>query len=160
MDDEYEISTDPARLDFDVVHGYLATESYWAKGIARDRVERAAANSLCFGAYHRGAQVGYARVVTDRTMFCWLADVFVLPAHRGRGVGRRLMDAVHAHPELATVRRMMLATADAHTLYAGYGYGPVRADVLMEKTVGIPAAALQAVSATTAATARPANEPV
>lgn len=143
MDDDYEIDTDPARLDFDVVHSYLANESYWASGVEREKVERAAANSLCFGVYHRGEQVGYARVVTDRTAFSWLADVFVLPAHQGRGVGRKLMDAVHSHPELAGLRRMMLATADAHTLYAGYGYGPVRADILMERTVGIPAAALQ-----------------
>ena len=119
----YEISSDPARLDLDVVHRYLSEESYWARGIPRALVERAAARSLCFGVYApEHGQVGFARVVSDQTTFAYLADVFVLPAHRGRGLSKRLMAAVTAHPELQGLRRWMLATADAHGLYRQHGF--------------------------------------
>ena len=121
----YEISTDADRLDLDVVHGFLAA-SYWSPGIPRDVVERAARHSLPFGVYetggHTSRQVGYARVVTDRATFAYLADVFVLDEARGRGYGRRLMEAVMAHPELQGLRRFMLATRDAHGLYARLGF--------------------------------------
>lgn len=121
----YEISSDPGRLDLDVIHRFLSTEAYWSLGIPREVVERAVANSLSFGAYLDGAQVGYARVVTDRATFAWLCDVFVLPEHRGGGVSRLLLDAVVAHPDLAGLRNFLLATADAHGLYERYGWKPL-----------------------------------
>ena len=119
----YEISTDPARLDLDVIHGFL-TESYWARGIPRETVARSLRGSLCFGVYHAGAQVAFARAITDRATFAYLADVFVLPAHRGRGVGKRLIAAIKAHPELQGQRRWLLGTRDAHGLYRQFGFAP------------------------------------
>lgn len=121
----YEISSDPGRLDLDVIHRFLSADAYWSRGIPREVVERAVANSLSFGAYIGGAQVGYARVVTDRATFAWLCDVFVLPEHRGSGVSKMLMDAVVAHPDLASLRNFLLATADAHGLYERYGWRPL-----------------------------------
>ncbi len=124
-DDGYLVSDDPALLDFDVVHGFLST-SYWSPGVGRDVVERAAAGSLSVGLYAPdGAQVGYARAVTDRATFAWLADVFVLPDHQGRGLGRFLVGWLLDHPELTGLRRWMLATADAHPLYAQLGFTPL-----------------------------------
>ncbi|HEX7070070.1 MAG TPA: GNAT family N-acetyltransferase [Rhodothermales bacterium] len=120
----YTISTDPQRLDFDVIHGYLV-RSYWSPGVAREIVERAARNSLCFGIYHGREQVGYARVVTDRTTFGYLADVFVLEEHRGLGLSKWLMECITAHTELQGFRRWLLATADAHGLYAQFGFTPL-----------------------------------
>lgn len=133
----HEVSTDPARLDFDVVHGFLAT-SYWSPGIARETVERAARHSLAFGVYDvagdRPRQVGYARVITDRTTFAYLADVFVLPAHRGQGLARWLVEVIAAHPELQGLRRWMLVTRDAHALYARVGFTPLTTpDRVMER---------------------------
>src|SRR3954463_9161828 len=86
-----EISTDPARLDLDLIHRYLSEESYWARGRSRDEIERAIEHSIPFGAYRDGQQVAFARVVSDRATFAWLADVFVLPSHRGQGLGKRLV---------------------------------------------------------------------
>jgi GNAT superfamily N-acetyltransferase len=121
----YEISTDPARLDLDVIHGYLR-EAYWSPGVARDVVERSIARSLCFGLYAPGgAQAGFARVVTDGATFAWIADVFVLEPHRGRGVGVWLMETLLAHPDLQGLRRTVLATEDAHGLYARFGFEPL-----------------------------------
>ncbi len=123
--DGYELDDDPARIQLDVVHAFLTT-SYWSPGIARDVVERAARHSLVFGIYAAdGAQVGYARVVTDRATFGWLADVFVLPEHRGRGLAKQLVDFVLAHPDLQRLRRFLLGTADAHGLYARFGFEPL-----------------------------------
>jgi GNAT superfamily N-acetyltransferase len=128
----YEISTDPARLDIDAIHAFL-TQSYWSPGIPRATVARAIAHSLCFGAFWEGQQVGFARVVTDRTTFAYLCDVYVLEAHRGRGLAKQLMDRVVQHPDLQGLRRMMLATRDAHGLYARYGFKPLAAPgVMME----------------------------
>lgn len=121
----YEISTDPARLDVDLIHSFLSEESYWARGRAREQVERSLEHSLNFGAYAGGEQVGFARVVTDRTTFAWLCDVFVVAAHRGRGLGKRLVEATLEHPELRDVYRWVLATADAHELYRRFGYDTV-----------------------------------
>jgi len=118
---EIEISTDPARLDVGLIHRFLSEESYWAQGRTYAVVVRSIANSLCFGAYQDGAQVGFARVVTDYVTFAWLCDVFVLPAARGQGVGKRLVAAVAGHPDLIGLRRVMLATRDAHELYRRYG---------------------------------------
>ena len=128
----YEISTDPARLDIDAIHAFL-TQSYWSPGIPRATVARAIANSLCFGAFWQGQQVGFARVVTDKTTFAYLCDVYVLEAHRGHGLSKQLMDHVVKHPDLQGLRRMMLATRDAHGLYAKYGFKALAApDVMME----------------------------
>lgn len=110
------------RVDIDVVHRYLSEESYWAKGITRERVERAIAHSIPFSAFEDGAQIGFARVITDRATFAYLADVFVLPSHRGRGVAKKIMEAVCAHPELQDLRRWMLVTRDAHALYEQFGF--------------------------------------
>ena len=118
----YEVSTDPRRLDVDVIHGFLSTDSYWSPGIPRDVVERGIANSLCFGVYQGGAQVGFARVVTDRATFALLADVFVLPAHRGKGLSKWLMASVVEHDDLQGLRRLLLLTSDAHELYRQFGF--------------------------------------
>ena len=128
----YEISTDSARLDVDAIHAFL-TRSYWSPGIPRATVARAIANSLCFGAFWQGQQVGFARVVTDRTTFAYLCDVYVLEAHRGHGLAKQLMDRVMKHPDLQGLRRMMLATLDAHGLYAQFGFTALSApDRIME----------------------------
>ena len=118
---EVEISTDVARLDLHFIHAFLSGSSYWARGRSRELVERSVRGSLCFGAYARERQLGFARVVTDRATFAWLCDVFVDPAHRGVGVGKRLVEAVVAHPELSALRRIVLATRDAHGLYERSG---------------------------------------
>ena len=119
----YEISTDPARLDVTAIHAYL-TRSYWSPGIPIEVVERALRQSLCFGVYESagGAQVGLARVVTDYATFAYLCDVYVLEEHRGFGLGKRMMRELMAHPALRGARRVMLATRDAHGLYAGFGF--------------------------------------
>jgi GNAT superfamily N-acetyltransferase len=131
--DDLTVSDDPARLDLDVIHGFL-TRSYWAAGIPRETVARALAHSLNFGLYQAGAQIGLARFVTDRATFAWLADVFVLEPHRGRGHASWLVRTALAHPDLAGLRRMMLATRDKHALYARFGFAPLaRPERLMEK---------------------------
>lgn len=124
--DGYEISSDPARLDLRAVHAYL-TRSYWSPGIPFETVERAARHSLCFGLYERttGAQVGFTRVVTDHATFAYLCDVYVLEAHRGRGLAKWMMREVMAHPALTGARRVMLATRDAHGLYRQSGFADV-----------------------------------
>jgi GNAT superfamily N-acetyltransferase len=130
---EYEISTDPARLDRDLVHEFLTSEAYWARGVPRDVVERSIENSLCFGLYRGPEQVGFARVVTDRAAIAYLGDVFVLPAHRGRGLGTWLIETVMAHPDLQGLRRFLLGTADAHSLYERFGFHPLaRPERMME----------------------------
>jgi GNAT superfamily N-acetyltransferase len=122
----YVVSDDPARLDVAVVHRYLSEEAYWSPGIARDVVERGIAGSISFGLYAPdGAQAGFARVVTDRATFGFLADVFVLEAHRGRGLGVFLVGSVLEHPDLQGLRRITLATEDAHGLYARFGFTPL-----------------------------------
>jgi len=126
---DYEISTDPARLDMDVTHKFLSEEAYWSPGVPREVVERAVANAIPFGVYKVTAsgstQAGFARVVSDRATFAWICDVFVLPEHRGQGLGKWLMECMTAHPELQGLRRWMLATRDAHDLYAQYGFTPL-----------------------------------
>lgn len=131
----YEVSTDPARIDLDYVHRYLSQESYWAGAIPRDVVARSVANALSFGLYAPdGAQVGFARVITDRATFAWLPDVFIDPAQQGLGLGKALIDVLVAHPDLQNLRRFMLATADAHSLYERYGFTAVeRPERLMVK---------------------------
>ena len=128
----YDISTDPGRLQLDAIHAYL-TRSYWSPGIPKELVARAIANSLCFGLYLGDVQIGLARVVTDKSSFAYLADVYVLEEHRGQGLSKRLVAAVLAHPDLQGLRRFLLATRDAHALYAGHGFRPLAApDRFME----------------------------
>lgn len=119
--DDYEISTDSHRLDIEVIYAFLAS-SYWSPGIPRAIVERSVRNSLCFGVYHRGTQVGFARVVTDKATFALLADLFILEAHRGKGLSKWLMRSVVAHDDLQGLRRMLLLTSDAHGLYRQFGF--------------------------------------
>lgn len=124
--DGFEISSDPARLDRALIHRFLHDESYWAKGVPRDVVDRAIDNSLCFGLYDRdGRQAGFARVVSDRAAIAYLADVFVLAEYRGRGLGKWLIETVMSHPDLQGLRRFFLGTADAHALYERYGFRPL-----------------------------------
>jgi GNAT superfamily N-acetyltransferase len=120
-----EVSTDRDRLDRELVHRFLSRESYWALGVARETVDRAIERSLAFGLYVDGEQVGFARAVTDAATFAWIADVFVLRSHRGRGLGRRLVEAVLAHPDVSGARHVLLGTADAHGLYESYGFRPL-----------------------------------
>jgi GNAT superfamily N-acetyltransferase len=117
----FEISTDRARLDVTLIHEFLA-HTYWSPGIPREILERGIANSLNFGAYAEGAQVGFARVVTDRATFAYLCDVFVVDAWRNRGISKFMMECIKAHPALQNLRRWMLATADAHGLYRQFGF--------------------------------------
>jgi GNAT superfamily N-acetyltransferase len=118
---QYSISTDPRRLDVNAIHAFLS-RSFWAEGIPRALVETSIANSLSFGLFDDGAQVGFARVVTDRATYAYLCDVYVLESHRGRGLGKWLIEAVMAHPDLQNVRRFQLVTRDAHRLYAPHGF--------------------------------------
>ena len=120
--DGYSLSNDSARMDVASVHGYLA-RSYWAEAIPREVVERSIAGSICFGVFDgSGAQVGFARVVTDRATFGYLADVFILEEHRGRGLSKALMAFILEEPELKGLRRFLLCTRDAHGLYAQFGF--------------------------------------
>jgi GNAT superfamily N-acetyltransferase len=130
----YQVSTDPARLDVGLVHRWLSGESHWARGVPRAVIERALKNSLNFAAYDDGGQqVGFARIVTDKATFAWLADVFVIDAHRGKGVSRLLMQAIVDHPDLQGLRRWLLATRDAHGLYEKFGFTSPPPGRLMER---------------------------
>jgi GNAT superfamily N-acetyltransferase len=127
------VTTDPARIDRELVYRFLS-QSYWSPGIPRQVFERSLAGALCFSLFDGDAQVGFARVVTDRATFAYLADVFVLETHRARGLGKLLMAAIVAHPELQGLRRWMLATRDAHGLYLQYGFTPLgQPDRFMER---------------------------
>lgn len=139
----YTVSSDPARLDVDAIHAFL-TACYWSTGIPRETVARAVAHSLGFGLYAPdGAQVGFTRVVTDRATFAYLCDVYVLDAHRGRGLGEWLVGFALADPALQGLRRVILATRDAHGLYERFGFGApkwptaymdiVRPDIYLEE---------------------------
>lgn len=120
-----EISHDRARMDVPVIHAFLSQDSYWAKNVPCEVVQRAIEHSLCVGAFDDGAQVGFARAITDYATFAYIADVFVLPSHRGLGIAKQLMDAIVNHPELRGLRRWHLVTRDAHALYAQFGFTPV-----------------------------------
>jgi GNAT superfamily N-acetyltransferase len=132
------VTTDPARLDIETVHGFLSV-SYWAEGIPRETVERSIRHSICFGAFEGDRQVGFARVISDRATFAYVADVFVLPTHRGRDIGKRLMACITSHPELQNLRLWTLFTRDAHGLYRQYGFREARyPDRLMERRLPQP----------------------
>ncbi|MFN7888970.1 MAG: GNAT family N-acetyltransferase [Pirellula sp.] len=122
--DLYSISCDRDKLDLGVVHGFLST-SYWSPSLPIEVLRRAIAGSLCFGLYHGNAQVGFARVVTDKATFAYLCDVFVLEEHRGKKLGRWLMESVASHPDLQGLRRFVLVTRDAHGLYDQFGFRPL-----------------------------------
>jgi GNAT superfamily N-acetyltransferase len=129
--DGYHISDDPSLLDRGLIHGFLRT-AYWSPNVPRDVVERSIDNSLNFGLYDpSGSQVGFARMVTDRAAFGYLADVFVLEHERGHGLGRWLIESVLAHPDLEGLRRITLGTKDAHSLYESYGFKPADSSRLM-----------------------------
>ena len=137
--DGFTISTDPAHLDLDLIWRYLHDESYWATGVPRELVERSIAASLSFGLFEGeagrgGTQIGFSRVVSDFATFAWLCDVFVLPAFRGRGLATWLIGTVVAHPDLQVQRGFVLATRDAHGLYAKFGWEPVDAGRFMRIT--------------------------
>jgi GNAT superfamily N-acetyltransferase len=117
----YSITTDPGKLDLDAIHAFLS-RSFWAEGIPKETMARAMANSLCFGLFDGPNQIGLARVVTDRATFAYLCDVYVLETHRGRGLGKWLIETVMAHPDLQGLRRFQLVTRDAHGLYSRHGF--------------------------------------
>lgn len=118
---EYVVTTDRGRLDLEVIYQFL-TRSYWAEGIPREMVARSIENSLCFGVFKGNEQVGFARIISDFATFAYLGDVFILPDHRGRGLGKVLMQSIVEHPRLQGLRRWSLATRDAHSLYAQFGF--------------------------------------
>lgn len=120
--DNLKISTDTNLLDVTLIHGYLSGQSYWAEGIPLSTVERSIRHSMCFGVYRGDAQVGFARVITDQATYAYLADVFILPAERGKGLSKWLMQVIVEHPDLQGLRRFVLATKDAHGLYAQFGF--------------------------------------
>ena len=125
LPDGYRVSLDPGELQLDAIHAYLV-RSYWSSGIPKELVAKAIAHSVCIGAYGPdGAQVGFARLVTDHATFGYLADVYVLEAHRGQGLSRTMVETLLAPPEVQGFRRIMLATRDAHGLYAKLGFEPV-----------------------------------
>lgn len=118
----FQISTDKSLLNFDLIYNYLANESYWAKEMPVEKLRLAIENSVCFGVYKNGEQVGFARVITDKATFAYLADVFVLPAYRGVGLSKWLMQTIMNYEELQGLRRWSLATADAQGLYKQFGF--------------------------------------
>jgi GNAT superfamily N-acetyltransferase len=119
---DYSISTDRSRLNIELIHNFLSEQTYWAVGRERDAVQRSIENSLPFGIYKDNDQVGFGRVVTDYATFAWVADVFVLPEHRRHGLSKWLMEVMLSHPQLQGFRRWVLATKDAHSLYARFGF--------------------------------------
>lgn len=122
---EFVISTDEERIDLDIIHGFLR-ESYWAQGIPREVVARAIKNSLCFGVYSDGKQIGFARVVSDFATYAYIGDVFVVESYRGQGLAKWLMECIVGHPRLQGLRRWTLLTRDAHGLYNQFGFAPLK----------------------------------
>jgi ribosomal protein S18 acetylase RimI-like enzyme len=125
QNDDFTVVTDPSKLDVAAIHAYLS-RAYWSEGIPRRIVERAIANSMCFGLFKGKEQIGLARVVTDRATYAYLCDVYVLEEFRGKGLGVWLMECVMSHPDLQGLRRFSLATRDAHGLYRKFGFDELR----------------------------------
>lgn len=123
---DYEIDTDATRLDIPLIHSFLSQSTYWAKGRPIEIVRRSIEHSLPFGVYSSSAQIGFARVITDYATFAWIADVFILPEHRGKGLSKWLMETILTHPDLQGFRRWVLGTRDAHGLYEKFGFAPLR----------------------------------
>jgi GNAT superfamily N-acetyltransferase len=117
----FRITTDKAALDLDAIHAALVRQ-YWCEGIPRSLVERAIANSLCFGVFDGAAQIGFGRVISDFATFAYLADVYILESHRGQGLSKWLMECILAHPDLQGLRRFTLVTRDAQGLYSQFGF--------------------------------------
>ena len=124
MNDGFTISTEKEKLDIDVIHSFL-TGTYWAEGISKDIIRRSIEGSLCFGVFENDKQVGFARMITDKATFAYLADVFIIEEYRGRGLSKWLMEVIMSHPDLQGLRRMILATRDAHGLYKQFGFTPL-----------------------------------
>ena len=111
-------------MDIDLIHSFL-NRTYWAEGISKETIRRSIEGSLCFGVYENDKQVGFARMITDRATFAYLADVFIIEEYRGRGLSKWLMEVIMSHPDLQRLRRMILATKDAHGLYEKFGFTPL-----------------------------------
>lgn len=120
--ENFLVSTDKARLDINYIHQYLSYQSYWAGNIPIETVRKSIANSMCFGVYDGEKQIGFARMVTDRATFAYLADVFIDEKYRGRGLSKWMLEVILAHPDLQGLRRVILSTRDAHTLYSQFGF--------------------------------------
>ncbi|GAB3986999.1 GNAT family N-acetyltransferase [Spirosoma daeguense] len=125
MTNEYHVSTDKTKLNLEIIHQFLSQEAYWSRNIPLEIVQRAIENSTCFGVYRGDEQVGFARVITDFATFGYLADVFILPEHRGKGLSKQLVAFIMAYPPLQGLRRLMLVTLDAHGLYKQFGFNPI-----------------------------------
>ncbi len=119
--DQYSVSTDKSRLDIGMIHHFLYTTAYWSIGRPMDTVQKSIEHSLCFGLYEGNQQVGFSRLVTDFATFGWLCDVFILPSHRGRGLGKWLVQCIMDHPEVKTLRRIILSSRDAQEFYSKAG---------------------------------------
>jgi len=126
QDGDLVISTNKSLLNRTLIHQFLSERSYWAKGMPLETMNRSIEHSLCFGVYQAGQQVGFARVVSDFATFAWLSDVFILESARSQGLGKKLVPAILAHPQLQGLRRFMLGTLDAHGLYAQFGFEPIK----------------------------------
>ena len=124
--DEFEITTDRSRLQVDRIHAFLSDESYWAQTRTREQTETAIEHSICFGLFHDGVQIGFARVVSDQATFAYLGDVYVEEGFRGRGLSKWLMEVIVSHPDLQGLRRWLLATRDAHGLYEQFGFASLK----------------------------------
>lgn len=127
--ESYYISTDKSLLDVKMIHRYLSNESYWAKGIPFETVERSIDNSFCFAVYYNKEQIGFARLITDKATFAYLADVFILEEFRGKGLSKWLMQTIQTHQDLQGLRRWLLGTRDAHTLYEQFGWSILSEEV-------------------------------
>jgi GNAT superfamily N-acetyltransferase len=120
--DNYFISTDRSRIDLPLVHEYLCNQSYWAAGISAAIIKKSIDNSLCWSIYTDNKQVGFARVISDLATYAYLADVFIIPMHQGKGLGKWLMEVIFTDPQLQGLRRFVLATKDAHEFYEQFGF--------------------------------------
>lgn len=150
--DNFLISTDKQRLDIDLIHTFLSRQSYWAKGISREIVERSIANSLTFGVYHISEQgtdqVAFSRVISDYATFAYVADVFVIETYRGKDLSKWLIEAMRSHPDLQGLRRWILATKDAHGLYRQFGFRELAAPerwMELTRSVGYETATIERV---------------
>lgn len=130
LQNRFYISTDKSNLDLSIIHNFLK-QSYWAENIPFSVIQKSIDNSLCFGVYEDSQQIGFARVITDYATFAYLADVFIVEAYRGQGLGKWLIKSILEYPELQCLRRWLLATADAHELYRQYGFQEVKAERFM-----------------------------